>query len=174
MTDEQNIEQPVLTPIAADSYRGLAELIALMVDPKAFAAKLRSLQEYEARAAKMLAELSTARAAHDGHVASTSAEIKEQMSALAQRRADVEAREGRHQMDVERHQEAVAAFDRRVARYEDLGGGLVRDAGYPTLREPAPRESVELVHDADFPRIAPAGASISRSIPRSRRAASEV
>jgi len=62
MTDEQNIEQPVLTPIAADSYRGLAELIALMVDPKAFAAKLRSLQEYEARAAKMLAELSTARA----------------------------------------------------------------------------------------------------------------
>ena len=25
MTDEQNIEQPVLTPIAADSYRGLAK-----------------------------------------------------------------------------------------------------------------------------------------------------
>jgi hypothetical protein len=132
-TDEMNeTDQPVLPTIAADSYRGVADLIALMVDPKAFAAKLRSLQQREAAAARAEAQLASARVAHDEYIAKTSAELKEQMSALAKRRTDIEAREARLQAAQDilaRHKEILDA-----RRYRKLGGnGLTQDLGEPSL-----------------------------------------
>jgi hypothetical protein len=91
MSDDEQTELPAadLPAIAPDTFAALAALIALVVDSKACGARLRSLQEQQATAAKATAELTTARATFDQEMATARAELATERASLEKRRLAV-------------------------------------------------------------------------------------
>jgi hypothetical protein len=80
MSDEQTDTLPATPP---DAFAAALALIAIALDPKATEARLRSLREHEAAAAKATAELTTEREAFEQHCATERAAIAARAEAVS-------------------------------------------------------------------------------------------
>jgi hypothetical protein len=100
-------------PIPTESYRGVAELIALLNDRQGVASRLKALQEHEAKILKAVAALAAERTQFQEESAKERAELDASKRRLAEREAAVTAREGRVEQLAEMYRGRQAALDRR-------------------------------------------------------------
>jgi hypothetical protein len=85
MTDEPNMDEselPAAAPIASEQFEQFMTLLALIIDPKACGARLRSLQAAQAAALAAEAQLAEARHAYDVAVAKERAELQAEREQL--------------------------------------------------------------------------------------------
>jgi hypothetical protein len=109
--DDTETETPaIIAPPAADAFAELMNLLALIADAKACGSRLRELQKQTAAAARAEASLARARAAHDAHVAATTAELDRRRAKIAQ-------------LEDERSGEA-ARLDEQRAQLTEMGKDL--------------------------------------------------
>jgi hypothetical protein len=107
-TDDDVNSQPT-TPVGGDTFAAVADLLALIVDPKATGARLRSLQSQQAAAAKAAAELATERAAFEQETARVRAELDADRTSLEKRRVGVSEAE----CSVARREEYIAGLEKQ-------------------------------------------------------------
>lgn len=91
MNDEQTNTVPSTPP---DAFAAALALIAIALDPKATEARLRSLQEHEAAAAKATAELTIERVETDQYCAGARTEIAKRFEAVQKAEVELFARDG--------------------------------------------------------------------------------
>jgi hypothetical protein len=90
MQEHQNTEEPIdPTPSPDAAFAALAELVAMVADPKLFAARLRSLQRTLATIAKDEGVLNGAETSFDEHEKSMLQDIEMENSALTKRRGTI-------------------------------------------------------------------------------------
>jgi hypothetical protein len=177
MNDSGEITEQPPVPIATDSYRGVAELIALLNDRQGVASRLKALQEHEANMLKAVAALAAERMQFQEESAKVRAELDALRERLAERDLAVTAREGKVEHFAQMYRERQEALDRREGRYlRHVGGnGLTQSIAPDPPPGPAVEESIA-ASDAAWCQPS-AGATVTRTThtrSRGRRAAADL
>lgn len=171
MKPDDDAREEDLTDLPAvsspDGFAMLAALLALMTDPKAFAARLRQLRETSAAAERAQADLGAARQAHDALVAKEKAELGRLKQQLADREGKLAEREVMLEHRTKVQDDRKAALDRREGRRESLAlGGLTREFA---AEDDLPRLPPAHVEQAPSRENFLAGSTLTRSVEASRR-----
>jgi hypothetical protein len=170
-------ETPTIAP--PDIFAAALALIAIALDPNSTGARLRSLQEHQAAAAKATAAFATAQEAFDQHCATERAAVAAEREQLAKESA---AAQGRHDRvlavlhDIEVREKAIYRLEqiwKFVGEDTDVRSGF-REPVHGSALEKArkafglddgePQHDVELPrNDEDFARSLPPNVTLTRT-----------
>jgi hypothetical protein len=114
-------------PIAENPLKILADMAALFADPAKLARQIKEFQHVKAAAEKAEASLAGARAKHDDHVRTTTADLDRRRGMLAARELDLTQREGRLEASAKNLKDREEALSRRSGRAETFHSGMTRE-----------------------------------------------
>jgi hypothetical protein len=110
-----------------DPLKLLADLAKVFADPERAEKSIKRFETEKAAADRAKASLVEARAKHDEHLATTTAEIDQSRASLRKRELEFTQREGNLARREERLKEREDADARRSGRLETFHGGMTRE-----------------------------------------------